>query len=281
MANILDGKALSKIIMQDIESRLQLIDKKLRIDFISFGNNKSTDLYFDRAINKASSLGIDTYLHKCLENISESELLNIIKNINNDDNIDGLMIQMPLPKKINRFNIFSSISFKKDIDCLSYNNMGRLFTGDNINVLPCTVKSVLYLIEATNIDLEGANVVIVGASEIVGKPLAHIFLKKMATVTIAHDKTKNLKELCKTADILCVAIGCCEYIDSNYIKDNAIVIDIGINLLEDGSIKGDVKFEDVSKKASFITPVPNGVGAVTLSMIFDNLIILHNNFYKK
>ena len=187
---------------------------------------------------------------------------------------------MPLPKHISKKNVYETISIEKDVDAISHVNLGRIFIGDS-NLVPCTAKSAFALIEESGIKVEGANAVVIGRSEIVGKPLAHLLLQKSATVTIAHSKTQNLKEICKKADILCVSIGKSEFITGDYIKEGAVVIDIGINVQDDGSLKGDVNFEEASKIASYITPVPNGVGSVTVAMLLDNLVYLHKNIINK
>lgn len=272
---ILDGIELSKEIKESIKSKVKSLDKKPRIDFLFFEDDKSTELYFTRAKKSAESVGMIGSLHSLSANSSEKDFLTLIEYLNKEKETNGIMIQMPLPKHIDKKKVYETISPDKDADAISNVNLGRIFLGES-ELLPCTVKSAMALIEKTNIKIEGANAVVVGRSDIVGKPLAHILLQKSATVTIAHSKTKNLKEICKTADILCVSIGSPEFITKEYVKEGAVVIDIGINVLNDGSIKGDVKFDEVSKIASFITPVPNGVGSVTVSMLLDNLLYLYN-----
>lgn len=272
---ILDGRELSKEIKESIKSKVKSLDKKPRIDFLFFEDDKSTELYFTRAKKSAESVGMIGSLHSLSANSSEKDFLTLIEYLNKEKETNGIMIQMPLPKHIDKKKVYETISPDKDADAISNVNLGRIFLGES-ELIPCTVKSAMALIEKTNIKIEGANAVVVGRSDIVGKPLAHILLQKSATVTIAHSKTKNLKEICKTADILCVSIGSPEFITKEYVKEGAVVIDIGINVLNDGSIKGDVKFDEVSKIASFITPVPNGVGSVTVSMLLDNLLYLYN-----
>lgn len=272
---ILDGRELSKEIKESIKSKVKSLDKKPRIDFLFFEDDKSTELYFTRAKKSAESVGMIGSLHSLSANSSEKDFLTLIEYLNKEKETNGIMIQMPLPKHIDKKKVYETISPDKDADAISNVNLGRIFLGES-KLIPCTVKSAMALIEKTNIKIEGANAVVVGRSDIVGKPLAHILLQKSATVTIAHSKTKNLKEICKTADILCVSIGSPEFITKEYVKEGAVVIDIGINVLNDGSIKGDVKFDEVSKIASFITPVPNGVGSVTVSMLLDNLLYLYN-----
>ena len=214
-------------------------------------------------------------LHNLNANTSEKDFLTLIEYLNEEKETNGIMIQAPLPKHIDKKKVCETISPDKDVDAISNISLGKIFLGES-KLIPCTVKSVMALLKKTKIKIEGANAVVVGRSDIVGKPLAHLLLQESATVTITHSKTKNLKEICKKADILCVSIGKAEFITEEYIKESAIVIDIGINVLEDGSIKGDVKFDEVSKLSSFITPTPNGVGSVTVAMLLDNLLYLYN-----
>ena len=272
---ILDGRELSKEIKENIKSKVALLDKKPRIDFIYFENDKSTEIYFNRAKKSAENAGMIGALHNLNSNTSEKDFLTLIEYLNEEKETNGIMIQMPLPNHIDKKKVYETISADKDVDAISNISLGRIFLGES-KLIPCTVKSVMALLKKTKIKIEGANAVVVGRSDIVGKPLAHLLLQESATVTITHSKTKNLKEICKKADILCVSIGKAEYITEEYIKEGSIVIDIGINVLEDGSIKGDVKFEEVSKLASFITPTPNGVGSVTVAMLLDNLLYLYN-----
>ena len=199
-------------------------------------------------------------LHNLPVSTTEEDFLTLIEYLNKEKETSGIMIQMPLPKHISKKKVYETI--------------------EN-DLAPCTAKSAMALIEKSGINIEGSNAVVIGRSEIVGKPLAHLLLQKSATVTIAHSKTKNLKEICKNADILCVSIGKSEFITGDYIKEGAVVIDIGINVMEDGSLKGDVNFEEASKIASSITPVPNGVGSVTVAMLLSNVLYLHNKYNNK
>ncbi len=280
MSNILDGRELAKEIKERIKKETELLEKKPRIDFLYFEDDKSTEVYFTRAKKQAESVGMIGSLHSLPISTTEKDFLTLIEYLNEEAETSGIMIQMPLPKHISKKKVYETISIEKDADAISHVNLGRIFIGDS-NLAPCTAKSAMALIEKSGIKIEGANAVVIGRSEIVGKPLAHLLLQKSATVTIAHSKTKNLKELCKNADILCVSIGKAEFITGEYIKEGAVVIDIGINVLEDGSLKGDVNFDEASKLASYITPVPNGVGSVTVSMLLDNVLYLHKNIMNK
>ncbi|MEI0518809.1 bifunctional 5,10-methylenetetrahydrofolate dehydrogenase/5,10-methenyltetrahydrofolate cyclohydrolase [Brachyspira murdochii] len=274
---ILDGRELSKSIKENIKKDVETLQKKPRIDFIYFDDDKSTEVYFTRAKKQAESVGMIGSLHNLPVNTTEEDFLTLIEYLNKEKETSGIMIQMPLPKHISKKRVYETISVEKDADAISHINLGRILMGEN-DLAPCTAKSAMALIEKSGINIEGANAVVIGRSEIVGKPLAHLLLQKSATVTIAHSKTKNLKEICKNADILCVSIGKSEFITGDYIKENAVVIDIGINVMEDGSLKGDVNFEEASKIASSITPVPNGVGSVTVAMLLSNVLYLHKKY---
>ncbi|ADG71532.1 bifunctional 5,10-methylenetetrahydrofolate dehydrogenase/5,10-methenyltetrahydrofolate cyclohydrolase [Brachyspira murdochii] len=274
---ILDGRELSKSIKENIKKDVETLQKKPRIDFIYFDDDKSTEVYFTRAKKQAESVGMIGSLHNLPVSTTEEDFLTLIEYLNKEKETSGIMIQMPLPKHISKKRVYETISVEKDADAISHINLGRILMGEN-DLAPCTAKSAMALIEKSGINIEGANAVVIGRSEIVGKPLAHLLLQKSATVTIAHSKTKNLKEICKNADILCVSIGKSEFITGDYIKENAVVIDIGINVMEDGSLKGDVNFEEASKIASSITPVPNGVGSVTVAMLLSNVLYLHKKY---
>ena len=192
-----------------------------------------------------------------------------IEELNNDNSVNGVILQLPLPKNMDEKKIISSISPEKDIDCLTFVNQGKLYMGED-TFMPCTPKSVLTILKSLNINLEGMEVVVVGRSNIVGKPASALMLKENCTVTICHSRTKELKEVCKRADILIVAIGKAKFIDDSYVKDGAIVIDVGTNSVE-GKITGDVDFEKVINKAAFVTPVPGGVGALTTTLLMKNV----------
>lgn len=275
---ILDGRELAKGIKENIKKRVEELDKKPRIDFLYFEDDKSAEVYFTRAKKQAESVGMTGSLHNLKADTTETDFLTLIEYLNREKETSGIIVQMPLPKHINKKKVYETISPQKDVDAISHINLGRIFMGETV-LAPCTAKSSIALIEKSGVQIEGANAVVVGRSEIVGKPLAHLLLQRSATVTIAHSKTKNLKEICRNADILCVSIGKAEFITGEYIKENAVVIDIGINVLEDGSLKGDVNFEEASKIASAITPVPNGVGSVTVAMLLDNLLYLHSKYH--
>ena len=273
MNNIIDGREVAKKVKEDIKvfinerkSNLKSIPK---IASILVGNDGGSIYYLNSQEKVATSLGV--LFEKIIlgSEIEEKDLISLISKLNNDNNIHGIMLQLPLPNHIDEKKVVDMIEPSKDIDCLTYKSVGKLYLGEE-TFLPCTPNSVITLLKSKNIDLEGKRVTILGRSNIVGKPLLQLFLKENATVTICHSKTKNLKEVCKEADILVVAIGKPKFITSEYIKEGAIVIDVGTSSFE-GKITGDVDFNDVSKKASFITPVPGGVGALTTTLLINNV----------
>ena len=265
---ILDGRELSKEIKENIKSKVALLDKKPRIDFIYFENDKSAEIYFNRAKKSAENAGMIGALHNLNSNTSEKDFLTLIEYLNEEKETNGIMIQMPLPNHIDKQKVYETISADKDVDAISNISLGRIFLGES-KLIPCTVKSVMALLKKTKIKIEGANAVVVGRSDIVGKPLAHLLLQESATVTITHSKTKNLREVCKRSDILVVAIGKAKFIDDSFVKEGAIVIDVGTNSVQ-GKITGDVDFDKVIDKASFVTPVPGGVGALTTTLLMKN-----------
>ncbi|MCF0148472.1 MAG: bifunctional methylenetetrahydrofolate dehydrogenase/methenyltetrahydrofolate cyclohydrolase [Clostridium sp.] len=272
MNNIIDGKKISLKIKEEIKAFVKgRLEKGLRapkIASILVGNDGGSIYYINSQEKVANSLGIEFDKIILEEDIEEDNLLKIISKLNEDTGVDGIILQLPLPKNLNEKKIINAISPEKDIDCLTYINQGKLYCGENV-FLPCTPNSVITLLEKYNIELEGKNVVVIGRSNIVGKPVAQLLLNKNATITICHSKTKNLKDLCKKADILIVAIGRAKYINKDYINKKSIVIDVGTTSLN-GKITGDVDFDDVINEVEMITPVPGGVGALTTTLLIKN-----------
>lgn len=272
MYKIIDGREVAKKIKLDInsivEKRKQEGKKLPKIASVLVGDDAGSIYYINSQEKISNSVGV--LFEKVIldKNISEEDLIMRIEELNNDKTISGVMLQLPLPKEINEKKVINTISPLKDIDCLTYESIGKLFSGE-ASFLPCTPRSVVTLVESLDVNLEGLEVVILGRSNIVGKPAIEMFLEKNATVTVCHSRTKNLESVCKRADILVVAIGKPKFINSNYIKPGAIVIDVGTSEFE-GKITGDVDFENVKEKASFITPVPGGVGALTTTLLIKN-----------
>ncbi|MDU5107091.1 MULTISPECIES: tetrahydrofolate dehydrogenase/cyclohydrolase catalytic domain-containing protein [unclassified Clostridium] len=272
MKNIIDGKKISLEIKEEIKAFVkERVEKGLRapkIASILIGNDGGSIYYINNQEKVATSLGIEFDKIILDEGIEEDKLINIISKLNEDKGVDGIILQLPLPKNLNEKKIINAISPEKDIDCLTYINQGKLYCGENV-FLPCTPNSVITLLEKYNIELQGKNVVVIGRSNIVGKPVAQLLLNKNATITICHSKTKDLKDICKKADILIVAIGRAKYINKDYINKKSIVIDVGTSSLN-GKITGDVDFDDIVNEVEMLTPVPGGVGALTTTLLIKN-----------
>ncbi|MBN1035877.1 bifunctional methylenetetrahydrofolate dehydrogenase/methenyltetrahydrofolate cyclohydrolase [Clostridium botulinum] len=272
MGQIINGKEVALKIKEEIKTFVEeRKNNKLRIPKIAsilVGNDGGSIYYMSSQEKVANSLGVDFLKIILEENVTDEDVINEIHKLNDDVNVQGIMLQLPLPKHLNEKKIIKEISVKKDIDCLTFESQGKLYMGEK-GFLPCTPNSVVTLTKSLNVDITGKEVVVLGRSNIVGKPVAQLLLNENATVTICHSKTKNLKEVCSKADILVVAIGKPKFIDEEYIKENAIVIDVGTSSFE-GKITGDVNFDKVIDKASFLTPVPGGVGALTTTLLIKN-----------
>lgn len=272
MGKIIDGKKVSKDIKEEIKSFIEKRKSKgLRVPkivSILVGNDGGSVYYINSQEKVATSLGVNFGKLLLSEEIKEDELINIIENLNKDKGVDGIIMQVPLPKNLNENRIINTISPSKDIDCLTFINQGKLYNGENV-FLPCTPNSVVTLLERYNIELEGKNVVVIGRSNIVGKPVAQLLLNKNSTVTICHSRTNNLEDICKKADIIIVAIGKAKFINKKFVNENSIVIDVGTSSLN-GKITGDVDFDNVIDEVNMITPVPGGVGALTTTLLIKN-----------
>ncbi|ABG87674.1 bifunctional methylenetetrahydrofolate dehydrogenase/methenyltetrahydrofolate cyclohydrolase [Clostridium perfringens] len=272
MDKILSGKTVAIDIKGQIKSyteELKASGKSLKISSILVGDDGGSVYYQNFQEKLANNLGIDFEKIKLDESISEENLKLKIEELNKDDSVNGIMLLLPLPKHIDERVVTNLIDADKDLDCLSEVSVGRFYKGEKC-FMPCTPNSVITLLKAYNIEIEGKEVVIIGRSNIVGKPLFQMFLNENATVTVCHSKTKNLKEVCKRADILVVAIGRANFIDSSYVREGAVVIDVGTSEVN-GKITGDVNFDDVYEKASLITPVPGGVGSLTTTLLLKNV----------
>jgi methylenetetrahydrofolate dehydrogenase (NADP+)/methenyltetrahydrofolate cyclohydrolase len=267
MAEVLDGKSLANKILSRFEKNGA---NKLLLATILVGNNAPSRIYVNMKQKKCESVGIKFELKEFPETVQESEILTHIKNLNQRTDVSGILLQLPLPKNLNTRKILDSINPSKDVDGLTSKNLGLLVSNQE-SMISCTAKGVIKLLESYNIDVEGKHVVIVGHSFLVGRPLAELFLNRNATVTVCHDKTTNLKEHTVHADILVSATGIPHLITEEMVAKDAIVIDVGISKL-DGKIVGDVDFDSVKGKASYITPVPGGVGPMTIAMLIENVL---------
>ena len=276
---LIDGKQIAATIKEEVRQQInKLITKGIvpTLAIVQVGDNPSSNIYIRNKLKLLESLNCKGLLYKFPDSISENDLIKEIHKLNDDENINGILVQLPLTKQINEEHILDKISCEKDVDCFSLKNVGKLWTAKkhDINLKQCTPAAVVELLKRSNVNLDGANIVIVGRSNIVGKPLAALLLLENATVTICHSHTKNLAEICSNADILVTAIGSPRFFNKNFVKQGAIVIDVGINRLPNNKICGDVDFEDVKNKVDLITPVPGGVGPMTVMMVMINLISL-------
>ena len=270
---IIDGKALAKSIRESLKDDVyQLkqngINPKLAV--ILVGNNPASEVYVRNKAKACEDIGVDFELYRMEKETTTDDLLALIDKLNVDKNINGILLQHPCDADVDELKAFERINPLKDVDGFNPVNVGRLTIGEEC-LVACTPYGVLRMLKSENIDMEGKNVVILGRSNIVGKPMATLMLKENATVTICHSKTKGLKNFTKEADILIVAIGKANFVTADMVKDGAVVIDVGMNRL-DGKLTGDVDFDNVKDKTSYITPVPGGVGPMTIAMLMENLI---------
>ena len=264
---LLDGKKVRSELLEELKEDIEGIDRPLGLTVIQVGEDPGSTVYVGQKKKLAESLGYNFNHIDLDENIEEKELISIIDKLNEDDKVDGIIVQMPIPKHLDSKKIQNRVLPEKDVDGLTDINMGRLV--HNVD------SGIIEILNKYNIEIKGKNVVIVGRSDLVGKPLANLFLNNDATVTVCHSKTNNLIDICKTADILVAAIGKSKFITSDYIKEDAVVIDVGINRGEDGKLSGDVDFEDVKDEVSYITPVPGGVGPMTVAELMKNTYKAH------
>lgn len=273
MAIILDGKKLRDKIFESLKAELDKMSEKPTLAVILVGENPASQIYVRNKKKTAEKLGINSLSIEYPADISENELLSKIQELNNDKNITAILVQLPLPEHINKNKIIDAILPQKDVDGLTPYNLGKLFSGEEPYVYPCTPKGILLLLDEYNIELDGKNVVVVGRSNLVGKPVAQMLLKRNATVTMCHSHTKNLSAITKTADIVVSAVGK-NVIGEKMLKSNCVVIDVGIFRDENGKLSGDVDFENVSKISAYISPVPGGVGPMTIASLMLNTVEL-------
>lgn len=273
-SKILSGTELSKKLRAELKLKVDNMKKdgiNPGLAVILVGNDPASKVYVGRKKKACEELGIKSFEFLLDENIDEKELLELIRRLNDDNNVNGILVQLPLPRHINEERVLLEINPSKDVDAFHPFNVGRIMTG-NPGFLPCTPAGVMELIKESGVDPAGKECVIVGRSNIVGKPQAMLLLAANGTVTVCHSKTKNLEEVCRRADILVVAIGRPEFVKGSFVKPGAVVIDVGMNRLENGKLVGDVEYSSAAEKASAITPVPGGVGPMTITMLMDNTI---------
>ncbi|WP_148798214.1 bifunctional methylenetetrahydrofolate dehydrogenase/methenyltetrahydrofolate cyclohydrolase FolD [Campylobacter concisus] len=272
---ILDGKAVSLKVKESVKVRAEELKKfgvEPTLAVILVGEDKASQTYVRAKEKACNEYGIKSVAHRLGENTTQAELLALINVLNLDDSIHGILVQLPLPKHIDTNTVLAMIDPTKDVDGFHAVNVGKLVSGLD-GFVPCTPLGVMEILKEYGIDVAGLNAVVIGRSNIVGKPMANLLLNASATVTVTHSKTKNLKEICKNADLIVAAIGKPFFLKADMVKDGAVVVDVGINRLDDGRLVGDVDFEKVAPKCSYITPVPGGVGPMTIAMLLNNTIL--------
>ena len=274
MYKLIDGKKISENTKQRIADEVaQLSDKGIQpgLAVILVGEDPASQVYVNSKERACKQVGFYSEKYTLPAETSMEELLSLVDRLNNDPKIDGILCQLPLPKHLDETAVIHAISPKKDVDAFHPANVGKIMIGD-FDFLPCTPAGIMEMLEYENIDIEGKHCVVVGRSNIVGKPMAMLMLHKNATVTICHSRTRNLAEYCRSADILVAAVGKANFITADMVKDGAVVIDVGMNRPPEGKLCGDVDFENVKNKASYITPVPGGVGPMTIAMLMQNTL---------
>ena len=274
MSQIINGKELAKNIKLKLKEEVEELKKaeiNPKLAVIMFGDDKASKVYVKNKSKACEEVGVEFEEYLLPANTKMKELLELIEKLNNDVTVHGILVQSPLPEGLDANEAFKTISPKKDVDGFNPINVGKLSLNQDCFV-SCTPFGIIKMLETYNIPIEGANAVIIGRSNIVGKPLAKCLLNKNATVTVCHSKTKNLKEITNKADILVAAIGKPKFVTADMVKEGATVIDVGINRMEDGKLVGDTDFENIKEKVSYITPVPGGVGPMTIAMLMYNVV---------
>lgn len=272
---IIDGKAVATSVRSALKAEIEALSvssgKHPGLAVVLVGDDHASRIYVRNKINACAELGIKSTLVELPATCTEEDVLGAVRTLNDDDTVHGIIVQLPLPRHIDTDKVLASVKPEKDVDGCHYIQKGKLWTG-NPEILPCTPYGCIELLKHYGIEIAGKEAVVVGRSNLVGRPLAELLLRENATVTICHSKTKDLGEVTRRADILCVAIGCGKFINRDMVKDGAVVIDVGMNRDEDGKLCGDVDFKSVADKCSYITPVPGGVGPMTVTMLMKNTV---------
>lgn len=279
MTKIIDGKAISAAIKQEVAdkvAKLKQQGKEVCLAVIIVGEDPASKIYVANKKRACEQLGIVSREYALSGDVSQQEIIDLINQLNADEKVNGILCQLPLPKGLDETAVTSAIIPEKDVDGFHPVNAGKLLRGEDA-LLPCTPAGIIQMLERENIDIAGKSCVVIGRSNIVGKPAALLMLSKNATVTVCHSKTANLKEVCASADILISAIGKPKFVTADMVKNGAVVIDVGINRNAEGKVCGDVDYDAVFKKASAITPVPGGVGPMTIAMLMHNTLIAAQN----
>lgn len=282
MGEIIDGKKLAKEIQEKVSREVAELVKEGKqpgLAVVLVGDNQASRTYVRNKQKRTEEAGMKSVLIELPENVTEEKLLSVVEELNEDKTIHGILVQLPLPEHISEEKVIDTISFDKDVDGFHPVNVGNLFIGKD-SFVPCTPAGIIELIKSTGTQIEGKRAVVIGRSNIVGKPVAQLLLNENATVTIAHSRTKDLPQVAKEADILVVATGLAKFVKKDYIKPGAIVIDVGMDRDENNKLCGDVDFDDVVQEAGFITPVPGGVGPMTITMLLANTLKAAKRIWK-
>ena len=268
---ILDGKALSAQVRAQLKEKIGTLNKQPGLAVVIVGEDPASQIYVRNKIKACAEVGVRSYSYELPDTASQQDLETLLSTLAADEKVDGILLQLPLPKGFDAESAMSKIPFEKDVDGFSAQNLGLLAL-NKAYMVACTPLGVMHLLQSSGVDLCGKRAVVLGRSDTVGKPMALLLLNANATVTVCHSKTANLKEICKKADILISAIGKPKFVTEDMVKDGAVVVDVGINRDENGKLCGDVDFERVAEKTSFITPVPGGVGPMTIAMLMYNTV---------
>ena len=274
MATVISGKEVSQKVKGEVRKKaLELKEKGIEVGLavVIVGDNPASRVYVNSKKKACEEVGFNSYEYALPEETTQQELLDLVEVLNNDEKVNGILVQLPLPKQIDENAIINAISPDKDVDAFHPFNVGKIMIGEYA-FLPCTPAGIMELIDSTGVEIAGKSCVVIGRSNIVGKPMSMLLLHRSGTVTVCHSKTKNLKEICQNADILVAAVGRPNFVTGDMVKEGAVVIDVGINRMEDGKLCGDVNFAEAEKKASYITPVPGGVGPMTIAMLMKNTL---------
>lgn len=283
---LIDGKVVSQVVLSELAEKIKTLkaqhDVIPGLDVVIIGDDPASQVYVRNKVKKATELGMNSHKHELPKETTQEEALSLVRQLNEDPQVHGILVQSPPPPQIDERAIIEALKPEKDVDCFHPYNVGRLFIGDEDGFAPCTPQGVMVMLEHYGIETSGKHAVVLGRSNIVGKPMAALLSRKTkhanCTVTVCHSRTQNLKAMCAQADILVAAIGIAQFVSADMVKDGAVVIDVGINRIEDASKKsgyrlvGDVDFDSVAKKASHITPVPGGVGPMTIAMLLKNAV---------
>lgn len=278
MAQIIRGDEIARVITDKIKDEVATLERAPKLAVVLVGDNFASKAYVRGKIKAGERVGIDVEVVHFDVDEKEKLILSKIKELNNDDNVDGIIVQLPLPDHLDVTKVVNEVSVEKDVDGFTYYNAGRLFR-DNPLLNPCTPQGVMYMLDYMKVDIAGKNAVVLGRSNIVGMPLARMLTAKDATVTVCHSRTKDLKSYTSNADLLFVAIGKSKFITKEYVKEGAVIIDVGINRDENNKLTGDVDFDDVLDKVSMISPVPKGVGPLTIAMLLSNTLKAYKGDY--